>query len=61
MPDKDNKKANPLSAYGVTDKEFAFYEKLYNLERKSYWKGVLVGYLIAMGGYILSTIIMSGS
>ena len=58
MEKTENKKANPLAAYGVTDEEFAFYEKLYKTEQRAYWKGVVTGYLLIMVGYILIAIIM---
>lgn len=37
------KNKNPLSEYGVTDKEFEYFEKFYKFERMAYWKGYLIG------------------
>lgn len=58
MQRSEIKKTNPLAAYGVTDEEFAFYEKLYRTEQRAYWKGVLIGFLFTMAGYILIAIIV---
>lgn len=38
----ENKNSNPLSSYGVTDKEFEFYEKFYLVEKKAFLTGFLM-------------------
>lgn len=48
---------NPLSAYGVTDKEFEYFEKFYKIEQRAFWKGVSVGSVISSTIYILVAII----
>jgi hypothetical protein len=53
----EQKKTNPLSPYGVTDKEFDYFETFYRIERMSYWKGVLVGSVVTTALIILITII----
>ena len=50
-------KKNPLSSYGVTDEEFAFFEKVYEAERKAYWKGAVAGYIFTVIGYIIAAIV----
>ena len=39
----EDKNKNPLSPYGVTDKEFEYFETFYRIERLAFWKGVLLG------------------
>lgn len=57
--DRNNKNGNtnPLAAYRVTDDEFEFLEKLYKLERKAFWKGVLIVGIIVIAILVLFHIV----
>ena len=47
---------NPLSAYGVSNKEFKYFEKFYVIEQKAFLKGLIVGLCIAVLIWILATV-----
>ena len=50
----EGKKTNPLSPYGVTDKEFKYFETFYRIERKAFWKGILLG---AIGSAVICILV----
>lgn len=52
---KVKNKGNPLSGYGVSNEEFAFYEHLYKFERKAFWKGFIVAMLIVVVCILIAT------
>lgn len=54
---KEYKKTNPLSAYHVTDKEFEYFGEFYKIERRAYWKGIVIGSLVATALCILIAIV----
>lgn len=43
---EETEKRNPLSAYGVSNKEFRYFEKFYVIEQKAFLKGLLAGLCI---------------
>lgn len=57
MQQKD-KNTNPLSGYGVSDKEFEFYKNVYKAEQRAFWKGVLTVFLITFVICSLVAIVM---
>ena len=54
--EKEEIKTNPLSSYGVTDKEFEFYEKFYSVEKKAFLKGFLLATVLVVTISILIAI-----
>lgn len=54
----EEEKTNPLSPYGVTDKEFEYFEIFYRIERLAFWKGVLLGAIASAATAILNAIIL---
>lgn len=53
---EETEKRNPLSAYGVSNKEFRYFEKFYVIEQKAFSKGLLAGLCIAGVIWLLATV-----